>query len=1236
VKVASRSEFPLVLDMGLFTEANASSSSSHAAAAATLTFGGSGGEDHCNLSVNSPVLQPTESEEEFLQSLRHGQPGMRWLTTACDEADRIAGELLEQFGDGACFADVDEEQYEAIARHLCPYLYSHADAAATAGSGTTATGTGSNLKSHNGSSDRKDGNAHASSTVPPLSALLYQLHAVIMHTGSAHSGHYFAYIRDNLREGRWVLPGLADLRTAAAGTSATAGAAAAGCAQSIPNAWAKGTGAAATAVAVAVASPSSAPVSGENQKNSDKKCPAANSRSSASSAAEMVGATSSTSHLLYTYDSSSRSYVIDELSPLAVVLRGIQQSANAVAGNNRNAGPRVTLGSSSSNNNNNNSSNVGGAGGGKTANKGRPNSASVGVQSSAKIVDIAVVVGRLLKAPWEKIYKQKYGSIKEFAKSQVGLLEVTSANDVIIKRKNFKLVSPNAYKTALLQHVESASSGISSISFNKEMDGVHANFSASGVSSEDADAQLAVMLQQELDLDEQQQQQQMQGRPSSAMTWETTNKGGSKRNRSTKAATTTTAVPFVNEGTSSTAHLQQQQQQQQQTLSPRDARIAILASEILSHFFGNYFEFNDSSITPISLRHLERAFAGLDSAYLLVYRSMGSEAASTSVATAAVGAGAGISQPLQDLPSYQKLQEVRRKVHPDDASPEGEGEGEGVRVRDHGKEGPLVHYDPRLPRPPAHYVQEVAARNAELAAARAEYLTSFTRVSLRLHCPAHMRYDAPLLYPAQRAAATAVATSAVFEGNADSSASTALSAGTSTSKSTGDNDSSAAEQLHGDVARMHQPIEFDIDSKRTVAQLKEAFLEKYRPHASLLGLAVSTPENELSVCLLKRFGDGFYILDTCADDKRIAEVIENANNAPTSAATFASAGACASKFDKVLHLLVWDGKQLHGHSEILRGLLGYPKLLSVSWLQAQAALSPDAGSGDESGGPGAVASSSSSSSSSSSCVAPVSAALAAGVATASVTTVPRGHVRVDATELCPAWYVPSCMSLLELCQRACALCNIDPLRATVSAITTVVSAGTSSAAAAPPCYATTCVFFNGRVTGKTLLGDATSDSGGDDSGDGVAFNTMLQADAAIGEYPSLCELLVEDRESSGMLLQLANRQRAAIASHTPALFVSSTSSSGGASAGGASGGSAGSSISAFSNLSELYAWQRSHTWALLVERDFHSLGASAGAGRAPAENVAKTTGSRVSFEDQASIVHVRKWIYISLTFLNAF
>ena len=39
----------------------------------------------------------------------------------------------------------------------------------------------------------------------PSGEMVYKLHAVIMHRGSAYSGHYFAFIRDSEKEGNWEL-----------------------------------------------------------------------------------------------------------------------------------------------------------------------------------------------------------------------------------------------------------------------------------------------------------------------------------------------------------------------------------------------------------------------------------------------------------------------------------------------------------------------------------------------------------------------------------------------------------------------------------------------------------------------------------------------------------------------------------------------------------------------------------------------------------------------------------------------------------------------------------------------------------------------------------------------------------------------------------------------------------------------------------------------------------------------
>ena len=36
-------------------------------------------------------------------------------------------------------------------------------------------------------------------------ALIYELKSIVIHRGGAYGGHYFAYIKDDLKEGNWNL-----------------------------------------------------------------------------------------------------------------------------------------------------------------------------------------------------------------------------------------------------------------------------------------------------------------------------------------------------------------------------------------------------------------------------------------------------------------------------------------------------------------------------------------------------------------------------------------------------------------------------------------------------------------------------------------------------------------------------------------------------------------------------------------------------------------------------------------------------------------------------------------------------------------------------------------------------------------------------------------------------------------------------------------------------------------------
>lgn len=57
-----------------------------------------------------------------------------------------------------------------------------------------------------------------------------------------------------------------------------------------------------------------------------------------------------------------------------------------------------------------------------------------------------------------------------------------------------------------------------------------------------------------------------------------------------------------------------------------------LAHQLLAAFHGTFFNFNDSSVTPIPLAELGSAFEGSSSAYILVYRNIDLDAAAPAAA----------------------------------------------------------------------------------------------------------------------------------------------------------------------------------------------------------------------------------------------------------------------------------------------------------------------------------------------------------------------------------------------------------------------------------------------------------------------------------------------------------------------------------------------------------------------------------------------------------------------------
>lgn len=544
MKVTSRSEFPLVLDMTAFSEASDAASRKD--------------------SVYDPLYENPAMEEDFVESLRASK-SIVWLEKLLRSAEGVAKELIEQYGEAVRFDDVDEEQYEAIARHLTPHMFTPTDA------------------SFSGSQER----------------MLYQLHAVIMHRGSAHSGHYFAYIRDNLGEGRWELPELEELRRTACGVSTQQVAALSSengtsPMESVEMVPANGS-------EVSVASNTELPVAPAAiapQQNGN-----AHIKEGTPNAAKPPAPQKATPQKAYLQDREVGAYIVEEASPLALIIK-VMRAASPPSSKETHVHQRG-------------------------ANRpGKPLQGKPLPNARFKVNFIGTEVGNLIKNSWANAFKLKFGTLEAFMRAQTDLMKVFDNGEVFLLTNNIHVVSSAVYQQKFAKLAPPGGSGQQhkkqpqqpqNGAGNKRTPGRLFNSQQLDLAG-NVDAQLARQLQAELDLERHQEEEEEclgsgAGAGAAPDSWET---AGAKRkerkiNIDGVSASSKLSTSAAASGKAKTAKAE---------LTPQQARVAILSAEIVSHFYGNYFEFNDSTVEPISLGHLQRAFEGGDSAYLLVYRAI--------------------------------------------------------------------------------------------------------------------------------------------------------------------------------------------------------------------------------------------------------------------------------------------------------------------------------------------------------------------------------------------------------------------------------------------------------------------------------------------------------------------------------------------------------------------------------------------------------------------------------------
>lgn len=503
VKLTSKSEFPLAINMRPYMEGS-----------------GSG--------VHEVVHSSADVERDLTDALRRRQD-VCWLDEILVRAERVARELLEQYGDAARLADVNDEQYEAIARHLAPHWFVSAI----------------------GASQEE--------------ALLYELHAVIMHRGSAHSGHYFAYIKDNLSEGRWVHPQQEDLAAAVSGVTFSG---------QQPTETVSQTTEALPEPSGSTAPPVSAASSGKDL-TPPKPLPLERRTSSGKTATPAKSAAAKQYVIQGAGGGTQPQVCVDVASPLATILR--------VTLNTPTTPRRLTL------------------------EQGRKPAKSHS-EHVYKTDFIAVEVAKALKKSWSAAYRESLGSLEHFMRGQTDLFKLTGKGDVTLLNSNVRFLASKDYQrlavpTTITDVTEPADTEQSRL-----------------------DEALARSLQLEDDIERHSQYRDSPQTANADTKWETA--GAKKKPHSTNGITgrgwesakskdtasqNATAITATAAGRAVAAAAQ---------LSAAEARKQLLVSDILGHFYGHYFEFNDSTVSPIELGHLAKAFDGPDSAYLLVYRRL--------------------------------------------------------------------------------------------------------------------------------------------------------------------------------------------------------------------------------------------------------------------------------------------------------------------------------------------------------------------------------------------------------------------------------------------------------------------------------------------------------------------------------------------------------------------------------------------------------------------------------------
>lgn len=393
----------------------------------------------------------------------------------------------------------------------------------------------------------------------------YALHAIIIHRGSAYSGHYFAYVRDNMHEAQYQ-PLDANAFTAAASSAGKGG-------------KKGGKGKDDDAVSKVKDSTSS---NQSNKNGGTHKVTVTEETQNGS-----IGDTKDTLDIKeeYIFDEESGSIFVRQDSLIHKLLYIFEQeSENFLKTNKRRKMP---------------------------SKKDKP--------FFLKAPTITRCISEIYKENWGKTYKAEHGTVDQFLHRHDAIFEDLGNGEFAVNNRQdasmISVIPEESFQALYLSkqpvYLPKLTSKATSASIKPDVTKTTVAIDDIGIDGLDEDEMLARALQDSLNAEEADSSASVLKKETKEIAWQTA--GASRKKVEQKLAT-------AEELAAAEAAAAKAEQEAAAAAAERVLIRRGLVEDLLRYTAGLFLEFNDSRVSQITYDTLQRAFQGVDSAYLLVYR----------------------------------------------------------------------------------------------------------------------------------------------------------------------------------------------------------------------------------------------------------------------------------------------------------------------------------------------------------------------------------------------------------------------------------------------------------------------------------------------------------------------------------------------------------------------------------------------------------------------------------------